>query len=140
MTTTRAKRRCADVGVWYASEIAGLSDGSGRLVSTPCTVSAYRPGRRVAGLGWLVRFPTNLARRRRTRRSAIGAVHATAITWPTRTSRLKPISGSGCVPDETGFLGVAQGSLGFLVQVPEASHPFLPGLEADVSIDTQARL
>jgi len=40
--------------------------------------------------------------------------------------RLKPISGSGCVPDETGFLGVAQGSLGFLVQVPEASHPFLP--------------
>jgi len=70
--------------------------------------------------------PTNLARRRRTRRSAIGAVHATAITWPARTLRLKPISGSGCVPDETGFLGVAQGSLGFLVQVPEASHPFLP--------------
>src|SRR5215467_12561346 len=43
--------------------------------------------------------------------AAIGAVPAITMIWPTRTARLKPISGSRYDPDEMSFLGTQESPL-----------------------------
>jgi hypothetical protein len=51
-------------------------------------------------------LPINVATRGVPPPAAIGAVPATAISCPTRTARLKPISGSRYDPEETRFCGM----------------------------------